>query len=163
MTRRIEKTIEGRIVGDEIVSARYGWVLIGNQEPYFSINYNSSFVGYGANRELMTKGFPELVSLLKWHGFHIYRGPWYYIENGKFWLEMYYGKIVKGIYAPDPKEAFCSTVVFGIVEGDVFPELQWFESWAMNRKPRLMELFHNDMIKFDLAYRDSNGTILIKE
>src|SRR5215213_8044387 len=54
--------------------------------------------GYGWAREPHSCGqcqgrykahFPEVAKFNKWHMCHVDRGPWYYIENTRYWFDGY--------------------------------------------------------------------------
>jgi hypothetical protein len=83
----------------------------------------------GMMHDAVREHFPELAPMLKWHLCSKVSGPMHYVANAQYWARMVHGV---GEYAsrynraPDPVDAFKSTVVFGAVEGD---ELPW-EGWC---------------------------------
>jgi hypothetical protein len=80
-----------------------------------------------------------LPELLKWQGFHVDRGPWYYVENGLYWLHRHLrhaGRLPEAVEsylrstrdyekAEDAKglDHFKSTIAFGALDDDAIPEL----------------------------------------
>lgn len=74
-----------------------------------------------------------LPRLIKWAGFHVDRGPWYYIENSVFHYSQYLkseGRMplsLKSYKNPEQPEPFLkyfkSTIVFGALHDDAIPSI----------------------------------------
>ena len=70
--------------------AEFGFVTIGNQDPYFSITATEyrldslrrrTFSGCGCMHDKVAKHFPDLAPLIKWHLCFLNEGPMHYIAN----------------------------------------------------------------------------------
>jgi hypothetical protein len=92
-----------------------------------------------AKRGLLQDKDVILPDLLRWNGFHVDRGPWYYIENSTYWLQRHLRAIGQ---LPPPIESwlqstresdkaddakaldyFKSTIVFGALDDDAIPPI----------------------------------------
>lgn len=83
----------------------------------------------------LLKGKDEILpDLIRWHGFHVDRGPWYYIENSTYFYKIYLrreGRLPPGVKfwehdRPEDAQAldhFKSTIVFGALDDDAIPEI----------------------------------------
>ena len=137
------------------IRARYGWCVIGKQEPYWSVTAEIEAEHGGNWREdsggclhaEVTKHFSFLAPTIKWHLSGKNSGPMHYEANARYWLEMVNG--VSRWSAPpnvDPLEAFKHTVVFGALPSDgSVPTLAALTTWCTERLPRLIAAMHNDI------------------
>lgn len=125
-----------------------------NQDPYFSITGSIERLAGrwredsgGMLHDEISKHFPNLRPLLKWHLFGT-QGPLHYLANGKYWWELYSGtsKYAQSPGDHDPKQAFMSTVVADEHElppkGTPWPEVK---AWLEERLPHLLEEFDDVM------------------
>jgi len=76
-----------------------------------------------------------LPELLRWQGFHVDRGPWYYVDNSLYWYKIYLRR--EGKLPPSPHfwerderpedakalDYFKSTIIFGALDDDKIPEI----------------------------------------
>jgi len=78
-----------------------------------------------------------LPELIRWHGFHVDRGPWYYIETSTYFYKIYLrreGRLPPGVAywerdRPEDVRAldhFKSTIVFGALDDDAIPAIPDF-------------------------------------
>lgn len=131
------------------IRADYGFVKLGEQEPYFSVTGEIQRAERGRWRkdsggmqhEQIARHFPKLKPLLKWHLTFVESGPMHYVANGLYWWEE--GNL----------DHFKSTVVFGAVPGDKLPSNDASQTevrnWLLDRFPKLMTAFKRDMINMD--------------
>jgi hypothetical protein len=141
------------------IRAEYGFDVIGDQEPYFSLtgeierrsgNHRWCFDSGGQIHEEVSKHFPELEPLRRWHLVFATEGPMHYVANARYWLDLHYGRS-QWERRPngDPLACFKSVVVFGAVEGDKVPgEEVEISEWCDNRFPALMHQFYRDLATF---------------
>lgn len=127
-----------------------------NQAPYFSLTCridrrtgNGRWIneGGGSAHDEIVKLFPALKPLVKWHLTDNTGTPMHYIANGEYWAYGY-KQFKQESYAPDPVEAFKSTVVFGVIEGEVLPDLsdpKAVREWLTARHPALLPAMTRDM------------------
>ncbi len=118
------------ISNDETMRVWYGFHYIGgNRRPHFSVtadifDKHGRDVGGGCCHDQVSKYFPEVDRLIRWHLVDDDGTPMHYIANGIYWMEKYLG--VYRTFAhlayepPEPKalDTFKSTIVFGAVPGD---------------------------------------------
>lgn len=156
----------------------YGFNKIGTQDPYFSITANvyEEFHGIwreyssGCQHELIAKHAPELEPLIKWHLTGQHSGPMHYEANAMFWWDRSLLTNPEPLYAGDncvsgdkALEYFKSTIVYGVVptfdtfDHSVFKSRikdneyrEFIRQWIKDRLPEVMEVFHNDMKKFEV-------------
>lgn len=128
---------------------------IGQQAAYFSATYNRVHIrskewdSFGAGVEHVLKDITEPLPpkvqflrdrCLRWHLTHVDSGPMHYAPNAQYWwrnylrsldlLPRYIGKkvitdIYDKCYNKDPLGGFKTTVVFGCIEGDELPSLEF--------------------------------------
>jgi hypothetical protein len=136
------------------IRAEYGWQVIGQQEPYWSvtgaIERRKGTKGWeddsgGMIHKEVTQYFPWLVPTLKWHLSSKVSGPMHYVDNARYWLEKIHGvsKWPARSYDPNP---FKSTVVFGALPEDKdLPALENLAAWCAARLPFLIKAMHQDI------------------
>ena len=140
--------------------ARYGMsYIVGNLLPYFSLTCETERQvrrrweedSAGCNHELVTRIFPELAPLVRWHLSDQSGTPMHYEANAVYWFHMVCGIVKRDPWCKDPLANFRSTVVWGAVEGD--PEevpLHWNRRELLDvLQGRLHELratFHRDIV-----------------
>jgi len=164
-TRTVEYTEDGQYHRLEI---RYGFECFSGQDPYFSITGAvfgpNGYNVWGCVHDEIRKYAPDLAPLIKWHLVSVVKGPMHYVANGLFWWERSLMKelvpLYKGDSCPIGDEAFENfkkTVVYGATKHDSLfmyglksYSKHTIEAWLKFRFNLLMEMFFNDMRKFEL-------------
>lgn len=130
------------------IRADYGFVKLGEQEPYFSVTGEIQKAergrwqedSFGMLHDDIARHFPELRPLIKWHLTSVKGGPMHYIANALYWWD-------------NNLDHFKSTIVFGAVPGDKLPapntDPAEVRNWLERRLPKLMRAFKRDMINMD--------------
>lgn len=135
------------------IRASYGLTKFEGQAPYFSITADTQLKkrnnrwyedGGGCMHEEITKAFPRLAPLVKWHLFSVGEGPMHYIANSIYHLQQ--GK----------REFFNSSAVFGALPDDeqTFPgegDLATVKAWLEGRLPALLATFEREMAEFGVS------------
>lgn len=141
------------------IRARYGidyhFARRNNQAPYLSITgeierrAGSRWVedAGGALHEAIARHFPELARYIKWHLVGT-AGPMHYIDNAKYWWELYNGtsEFTLRPNGPNPHDAFMHTVV--AEEHEVPPrDTPWasVKGWLEERLEHLLDEWRADM------------------
>jgi hypothetical protein len=160
--------------GKSRIRARFGFHRIGNQDPYFSVTGEIETRASGRARwcedsfgclhEEITKHFPKLRPLIRWHLSSV-TGPMHYEANSLFWWDHYVGALVPDKYARKLEgesnseyglRLFKDTCVFG--PDDVLPPLSAthgeVREWLKARLPRLLETFKQDVLAAGLVWEE---------
>ena len=171
-----------QIIGKEKFTVKYGFhYLQGNSRPHFSVtltilekknNGQWQEVGGGAAHDEVTRVFPELVPLIKWHLVDDDGRPTHYVANATYWLEMEFGiSKWKSDGRTEPLDAFKSSTVFGalpedtpaalsallapLCDSDKIDRIELAErvrAFCANRLPALAAKMREDMEAFGVQY-----------
>lgn len=138
------------------ISAEFGLHVIGEQAPYMSLTgvewshaTKDQVSACGQIPDLISKAFPELAEVAKWH-LCTDGEPMHYIANARFWWEAYHYVRARQAHEPDPRNAFASTIHAGVLEGE---SREWADALITHpwpevkfvlevRLPPMREAFH---------------------
>lgn len=123
-----------------MIQAEYGFSQHGDQAPYFSITGNIKTilgrdVAGGCLHNEISKHFPRLRHLIKWHLVAFPFEPMHYQANALYWLEKHLG-ISKWPDADDSEKAlpaFKETIVWGVCADDQERFEAMLVDYAMSR------------------------------
>ncbi len=111
----------------------------------------------------ISRHFPNLRPLLRWHLVAEPGVPMHYLANGQYWWEFVMGTSKFGEPSTDPVGAFKSTVLYGLLPGDKkltfgrSPQLDGVAApedirpWLKKRLPTLRRQFGAIVRKYDLG------------